>query len=321
MSGRSQKSGGRRLVADRRVGRQKPAPSRSRSSGGGGGKSRTPAKSRQRAARKPRRSLLGRLFGFVFGLIWALIWRSTAVLLLIIAAASAYIYVGLPDLAEASDSRIQGSVTFIDREGEVFARRGSQFGGIAEGAGISPNLINAVVATEDRRFYWHPGFDPIGLSSAMLSNMRARGNPFDGAGGSTLAMQVSKLMCLGVAFDPTVWDSEAAYEDDCRRTTIWRKVQEVPWSIAITARYGRQGVLQVYLNRAYFGAGAYGVSAAMETYFDSTPAEASPQQAAMLAGLLTAPSRLAPTNDLERSQGRAAVVPGADGTLGLSDGG
>ena len=108
----------------------------------------------------------------------------------------------------------------------------------------------------------------------------------------------------------TLWDNETAYEADCRRTTLWRKVQEVPWSIAITARYGREGVQQVYLNRAYFGAGAYGVTAAMERYFDATPAEATPQQAAMLVGLLTAPSRFAPTNDLERSQGRAGVVLG-----------
>ena len=313
----SQRGGNRRLVADRRPGpqqtRKKKASATTRKRGsGGGGRTRTPVATR----RRPRRSLLGRLFGFIFGLIWALIWRSAAVLTLIIAAASAYVYVQLPDLAEASDSRIQGSVTFIDREGEVFARRGAQFGGVAEADAISPHLVNALVATEDRRFHWHPGTDPIGIASAMLINIREGRSPFSGHGGSTLAMQIAKLMCLGVPFDAQVWDSETAYEADCRRTTLWRKVQEVPWSIAITARYGREGVLQVYLNRAYFGAGAYGVTAAMEQYFGTTPAVATPQQAAMLAGLLTAPSRFAPTNDLERSQGRASVVLGLMGRSG-----
>ncbi|MEL6953001.1 MAG: transglycosylase domain-containing protein [Pseudomonadota bacterium] len=237
-------------------------------------------------------------------------WRGAAVGLVILALSTAYIFATLPGIDDVTDARLNGSVTLLDRDGEVFARRGSQFGGSVEAGNVSPSLVEAIVATEDRRFYWHPGIDPIGIATAMRINMREGRGPLQGHGGSTITQQVAKLMCLGVAYDADTWDSEAAYEADCRRTTLWRKVQEVPWSLALTLRYGREGVLSIYLNRAYFGGGAYGVAAAMERYFGATAAEATPQQSAMLAGLLTAPSRFAPTNDLQRSQDRASTVLG-----------
>ncbi|MEM9317728.1 MAG: transglycosylase domain-containing protein [Pseudomonadota bacterium] len=302
-------------MADRRGGAQRSGKS---GGAGGGTRRRTPAKRKRRNPPK-RGGIISRVFGFVTRLIWALVWRSTAVLVLLVVLATGYVYTTLPDLEEASDARIRGSVTFIDSDGAIFARRGAQFGGTAAPDAISTNLVGALVATEDRRFYWHPGVDPIGIVSAMRINMSEGRGPFSGHGGSTLAMQIAKLMCLGVQYDPQTWESETAFEADCRRTTIWRKVQEVPWALAITARYGREGVLAVYLNRAYFGAGAYGVSAAMQRYFDSSPAEASPQEAAMLAGLLTAPSRFAPTNDLQRSQDRADVVLGLMNRSGYID--
>ncbi|MEM6608780.1 MAG: transglycosylase domain-containing protein [Pseudomonadota bacterium] len=300
MSTTRRSGGGRRLVADRRANPAKPAPRRA-SAGSGGGSAR---KAHRKGARQ--RGVLARVLGFLFGLIWALVWRSAAVIALLVFVATAYIYATLPPIDEAADARIRGSVTFLDRDGEVFARRGAQYGGAADSTAISSNLVDALIATEDRRFYWHPGVDPIGIGNAIRINISEGRGPFSGHGGSTIAMQVAKLMCLGVPFDATTWESEA----DCRRTTLWRKVQEVPWALALTGRYGRDGVVSVYLNRAYFGAGAYGVTAAMERYFGTTPDLATPQQAAMLAGLLTAPSRFAPTNDLERSQGRAGVVLG-----------
>jgi penicillin-binding protein 1A len=115
-------------------------------------------------------------------------------------------------------------------------------------------------------------------------------------------------MCLGVAYDPTEWESEADYEADCRRTTLWRKIVEMPFSFAMELRYSKDEIMAVYLNRAYFGAGAYGAEAASQRYFGHAAAEISPQEGAMLAGLLTAPSRFAPTGNLERSQARAATV-------------
>ena len=119
---------------------------------------------------------------------------------------------------------------------------------------------------------------------------------------------MAKLLCLGVAFDPDEWESEAAYEADCRRGSLWRKIQEVPFSLAMELRYTKDEILTIYLNRAYMGAGAYGVEAATQRYFGHSATEASPSEAAILAGLLTAPSRYAPTSSLQRSHDRAAVV-------------
>ncbi|MBF9034786.1 glycosyl transferase [Rhodobacterales bacterium HKCCE2091] len=309
----STNNGGRRprkLVADRRTAAtQRRTAASGSGSGGSGGSGGTRKPKRRRSARPARRrGLIGGLFHFVWRVIWGALWRGTVVVALLVAASTAYIYAQLPDVEDAADDRIRGSVTFLDRDGQLFARRGSQFGGVAHSGEISPHLVHALVATEDRRFYWHPGVDPIGITTAMLINMREGRSPFSGHGGSSLAQQVAKLMCLGVPYDAQTWPTEAEYEADCRRTTIWRKVQEVPWALALTARYGREGVLTVYLNRAYYGNGFYGVSAAMEGYFGTSPEDATPQQAAMLAGLLTAPSRYAPTSNLERSQGRANVV-------------
>lgn len=306
-SGGRQRGGGRngrRLMGERRVQISAKSPKQTKPS------PRRRASSKKRAKAKPQRSLFGRLWRAILRLFWSLAWRAGVVVFLLIGASTAYVFATLPQIDAVTDARLSGSVTLLDRDGEVFARRGAQFGGSVDAASVSPHLLNAIVATEDRRFYWHPGIDPIGIATAMRINMSEGRSPLSGHGGSTITQQVAKLMCLGVPFDPETWESEAAYEADCRRTTLWRKVQEVPWALALTLRYGQEGVLSIYLNRAYFGGGAYGVAAAMERYFSTSAADATPQQSAMLAGLLTAPSRFAPTNNLQRSQERASTVLG-----------
>jgi penicillin-binding protein 1A len=115
-------------------------------------------------------------------------------------------------------------------------------------------------------------------------------------------------MCLGVPYDPELWETEVAYEQDCRRTTLWRKIQEVPFAFAMELRYSKDEILSIYLNRAYLGAGARGFEGAAQRYFGVSAAEVDPAQAAMLAGLLVAPSYYAPTRNLERAQRRAATV-------------
>ena len=198
----------------------------------------------------------------------------------------------------------------LDRDGNVFAWRGSQYGGLIDTEAADPDVIDAIVATEDRRFFRHPGISLRGIASAVRINLREGRGPLEGHGGSTITQQVAKLLCLGVAYDPEEWENEAEYEADCRRGSLWRKIQEVPFSLAMELRYSKQEILTIYLNRAYMGAGAYGVEAAMQRYFGHSASDATPAEAAILAGLLTAPSRYAPTANLERSQDRAAVVIG-----------
>jgi len=258
----------------------------------------------------PRRPLgpLGRLWRWIVRLIWGLTWRVGAVTVLILGLAVVYIYAQLPDVSELLDGRARGSVTLRDSDGEVFAWRGDQFGGVVTADTVSRHLKNAVIATEDRRFYRHFGISPQGIAGAVWINLSEGRGPLSGHGGSTITQQTAKLLCLGVAYDPELWESEKAYIEDCRRTTLWRKAKEALFAMAMELKYTKNEILSIYLNRAYMGSGAFGAEAAAQRYFDKHAAELSPQEAAILAGLLTAPTRLAPTTNLKRSQDRAATV-------------
>ncbi|MFD0982372.1 transglycosylase domain-containing protein [Tropicimonas aquimaris] len=270
-----------------------------------------PRKSRRGGATARPRGPIGwlrRLIGFVLGLIWSLTWRSAAVVGLVLGGAVLYFYAQLPPFTDLIDGRTRGSVTLMDREGDVFAWRGEQFGSITDINQVSPNVKNAVVATEDRRFYWHLGVSPRGVASAIRINLSEGRSALSGHGGSTLTQQTAKLLCLGVPYDASVWKTEAAYEDDCRRTTIWRKVKEAIYAMAMEAKYTKDEILVIYLNRAYLGASARGFEAAAQRYFGVPASQLDPGQAAMLAGLLKAPTRYAPTNNLQRAQDRADTV-------------
>ena len=308
VSGNGQRSGpkGRRLVADRR---STSAASGQAARKSGGAKPRKPRRTRTPRPRRPGiRGWIAALFRLIWRIIWGLIWRSTAIVMLILGAVTGYYYTQLPDLAGVVDARYRGSVTMLDRNGAVFAWRGDQFGGAIDPASVSPHLSNAIVATEDRRFYRHLGISPRGIASAIRINLSEGRGPLSGHGGSTITQQVAKLMCLGTAYDPAAWENEAAYEQDCRRTTMARKIQEVPFALALEFRYSKDEILSIYMNRAFLGAGTRGFEAAAQRYFGISSADVTPQQAAMLAGLLVAPSYYAPTRNLERAQRRAATV-------------
>jgi 1A family penicillin-binding protein len=254
------------------------------------------------------RRVIGTVFGFIFRLIWAVSWRVTAVVALVVAGAVFYTFTTLPDVRELLDGRARGSVTLLDQEGEVFAWRGDQFGGVVTADTVSPHLKNAVVATEDKRFYRHFGISPRGVASAIRINMREGRGPLSGHGGSTITQQTAKLLCLGVEYDKTQWESEQDYVRDCRRGSLTRKIKEAIYALAMETKYTKDEILSIYLNRAYLGAGAFGAEAAAQRYFSKPATALTPQEGAMLAGLLTAPTRLAPTTNLERSQDRAATV-------------
>ena len=304
---RDSKSKKKPLVADNRYGRKAPSKKKATPK-----KPAKPAKRTRGAARrttKPaKRSLLGRLWAWVWGLIWTVVSRVVLVVVLLIGLAVGYQYLLLPDLNRLLDGRAQGSVTLMDRYGDVFAWRGDQFGGVVTAGSVSPHLKNAVVATEDKRFYRHFGVSPRGVASAVRINLREGRGPLQGHGGSTITQQTAKLLCLGVEFDKDQWESEAAYVADCRRTSMSRKITEAIYALAMEAKYTKDEILSIYLNRAYMGGGAYGVEAAAQVYFGKNAAELSPAESAMIAGLLTAPTRLAPTNNLARSQDRAATI-------------
>ena len=250
-----------------------------------------PGKSGGAKRQRKKPSLIGRALRYVFGglfrLIWAFFWRVGLALGLVLAAVTGFYYTQLPAHENLFDGRGTGSVTMLDRDGNIFAWRGEQYGGELAVTEVSPHLVHAVIAAEDKRYYSHPGIDPIGIARAMYTNLRA-GRVVQG--GSTLTQQVAKNVFLSA------------------ERNIERKLKELPMALALELKYSKQQILSIYLNRVYLGAGTYGFEAASQRYFGKSARVVSPAEAAMLAGMLRAPSRYAPTNDLGRSQGRASVI-------------
>ena len=294
------------MVADRRYGAPaKSAPKRAAKPRAAKGK---------RTTRKKGGNIIMRFFAgilrFFIRILWGIGWRVGLLACAVLFGFSAYYYSQLPPLDAYIDARARGSVTLLDRDGKVFAWRGETFGGQISPDTVSPFLLHAIIATEDKRFYQHFGISPRGIASAIRINMSEGRGPLEGNGGSTITQQVSKLLCLGNAYDEKAWKSEAAYEADCRSGGMKRKLKEIPFSFALETKYGKDGVLALYLNRAYLGAGARGFEAASQRYFGKSANDVTPAEAAMLAGLLKAPSTYAPTANLQRAQDRAAVVLG-----------
>jgi len=303
------KTGNRKspLVADKRYA-TKAAPQKAASK---------PARRKPAKRKAARRGPIGWVFGlitglfrFVFGLVWKVLWRGALVMSIIVGLGVYYFASQLPPMESLIDGRARGSVTMTDATGAVFAWRGDQFGGVMTTDTVSVHLKNAVVASEDKRFYSHFGVSPRGIASAVRINMREGRGPLSGNGGSTITQQVGKMLCLGVPYDAATWETERAYEDDCRRTTLWRKAKEAIFAMAMEAAYTKDEILTIYLNRAYLGAGSRGFEAAAQRYFGKSAAEVTPAESAMLASLLPAPSSRAPTRNLERAQDYANIVVG-----------
>lgn len=208
--------------------------------------------------------------------------------LILLSAVTFYLLVPkLPDSNALFAAARQARVTVLAADGSILDERGGEGGAHLRLGEISPWLPKAVLAIEDRRFYSHFGLDPIGMVRAALSNLRAGEYV---AGGSTITQQLAKNLFLG------------------DERTLLRKLRELYLALWLEARLSKDEILELYLNRVYFGAGAWGAEAAARTYF-SKPAHAlTLAESAMLAGLLKAPSRYAPTRDPAAARARATVV-------------
>lgn len=266
-----------------------------------------PTQPRKTQAPGPKRGPVGRFLRFILRMIFGLMWRGAAAVVLLLVAAVGFTALQLPPAGALLDGRAGGSVTLMDRDGQVFAWRGQQYAVVTVQT-VAPAVRDAVIATEDKRFYRHFGLSPRGIASAIRINLSEGRGPLSGHGGSTITQQTAKLVCLGRAYDPDIHISEAKYEADCRKSTLWRKLSEAVYAMGMELRYTKDEILTIYLNRVFLGAGVHGFEAAMHRYFGKSAAEANVSEAAMLAGLLVAPSRYAPTNNIERSRQRASTV-------------
>ncbi len=233
----------------------------------------------RRVAKGPRRRWLGMLatWGAV-GAIW---------LAVVVGGVIAWYAADLPDIDQALTPTRKPTVTMLADDGTVLATLGDFYGRPLVVADLPPALPRAVLATEDRRFYRHFGLDPIGLARALYVNLRA-GSVVQG--GSTITQQAAKNLFL------------------TPERTIKRKIQELLLALWLERRFSKDQILAIYLNRAYFGAGSYGVDAASRKYFGRPATQVNTYQAAMLAGLLKAPSRLNPLVNQEQAESRAQRV-------------
>lgn len=234
---------------------------------------------RERRTSRPKRTWFGTV----------LKWGAVAAIwgLVLLAGVVVWYASDLPDLDAALAPTRRPAITVLARDGSELATLGDYYGRPVRVDELPPALPLAVLAAEDRRFYRHFGLDPIGIGRAAVANIIAGGIV---QGGSTITQQAAKNLFL------------------TPDRTLKRKVQELLLALWLERKFSKDQILAIYLNRAYFGAGTYGVDAAARKYFDKPASRVSTYQAAMLAGLLKAPSRYNPLADVDRAVARTRVV-------------
>ena len=226
-----------------------------------------------------RRSLLGR--AFYWGAVLAL-WGVVAVIGVLI-----WIGIHLPPIQSLEIPKRPPSVLILGDNGATLTTRG-EMGGAAVPLSELPNYVpNAFVAIEDRRFYSHHGVDPLGIARALVADVIRHGAS---QGGSTITQQLAKNLFL------------------TQERTVTRKLQEIVLALWLEHKFNKSQILELYLNRVYFGSGAYGIEAAAQRYFGKSARQLTLAEAAMLAGLVQAPSRLAPNHNPDGAKRRAAIV-------------
>ncbi len=253
-------------------------PSRPRKRGGGG----------RGGGGGAKRSLPRRLLYWCFVLC---LWGVLAVGGLVAIAAA-----GLPSIQSLEIPKRPPSIEIVGTDGKTLATRGEMHGAAVRIKDLPPYLPKAFIAIEDRRFYGHHGIDPIGLVRALIANVLHRGVS---QGGSTLTQQLAKNLFL------------------TQERTIWRKLQEAVLAVWLERKFSKDEILELYLNRVYFGSGAYGVDGAAQHYFGKSARQVKLAEAAMLAGLVRSPSRLAPNRNPQGAERRAQLVLSTMASLGF----
>src|SRR6266851_2821160 len=216
-------------------------------------------------------------------------WAAVLGLWAAIAVVGVIVWVGahLPAIQSLEIPNRPPTIQTTGIDGSVLAQRGEMAGANVALKDLPPYLPKAFIAIEDRRFYSHYGVDPVGIARAAVANILHRGVS---QGGSTLTQQLAKNLFL------------------TQERTLQRKLQEVELAFWLERKHSKSEILELYLNRVYFGSGAYGVEAAAQRYFGKSAKNVTIAEAAMLAGLVKSPTRLAPNRNPEGAEKRAQTV-------------
>jgi penicillin-binding protein 1A len=246
------------------------------------GPPRSPQGQRRKGAEPPRRTPLGRVlyWGTVVG-VWGLIFIASLVVVF------AW---DLPDISKLYDVKRQPTISYLDRSGALIAVRGSQAAPPVDLKALPKYVPDAFIAVEDRRFYYHLGFDPIGIIRAARNDIFRRKPGQNLSGGSTITQQLARNIFLSP-------------DQNWRR-----KIQELLLAVELELKYSKDEILALYLNRVGFGGGANGIEAAAKRYFDKQAKDLTLAEAAMLAGSIKGPSRYNPVYSPERTAQRATLV-------------
>jgi penicillin-binding protein 1A len=240
-----------------------------------------PASPSRRATRKP--GFFARLIGFLLKTLVVL--GVGGALALVVAVGIAY--GSLPSFDEMMRSPNGQSVEIRGADNVVLASLGPSYGEWLPYGSIPAPMKAAMIAVEDRRFYSHPGIDPIGMARSVVVNLRAGRNV---QGASTITQQLARNVFL------------------TSNKTFARKGREIILALALERRFTKEAILELYLNRVYFGGGAYGIDAASRKFFGHSATRLNLGEAAIIAGLVKAPSRYAPSADADAARRRAATV-------------
>ena len=251
------------------------------------GASKRSRRRRGKAGRR-RRSVVGWLVKWTLvGLIWAGVFAGAVI---------AWYAYDLPEVESISALTRQPAVTLVAADGTPFARFGEVHAGAVAVKDLPPHVPRAVLAIEDRRFYNHFGIDPIGVARAAIANLKA-GRIVQG--GSTITQQLAKNLFLGP------------------ERTLKRKVQELLLALWLERKFSKDQILTIYLSRVYLGAGTFGIAAAAERYFGKPAHKLALNEAALLAGLLKAPTRYSPIRNRGLAARRAGLVLDRMAALGF----
>jgi penicillin-binding protein 1A len=235
---------------------------------------------------RPRRRRGGKSRSGIGRLIY---WAAVLALWAVIAAIAGLVWIGihLPPIQSLEIPKRPPSVLIVGVNGATLATRGDMGGAAVPLRELPDYVPKAFIAIEDRRFYSHHGIDPLGIVRAAAADVLRRGAS---QGGSTITQQLAKNLFL------------------TQERTISRKAQEVVLALWLEHKFSKAQILELYLNRVYFGSGAYGVEAAAQRYFGKSARQLTLAEAALLAGLVQAPSRLAPSHNPDGAERRARIV-------------